>query len=362
MTQHKRLGTALVLSGAFIAPCVIAETTIGGYGELHYNNIDNGAGSEKTEFDFHRFVLEFGHDFNDHIRFFSELELEHALSKDGGSCDISDTNNNGIIDADEVSCPSDGPGEVELEQAYVEIDTSHQSSVKAGVFLIPVGILNETHEPTTFYGVERNPVEANIIPTTWWEAGAMYSAHMDNGVSYDLAFHSGLDAEDGNIRSGRQKVAKAKGDSLAYTARIKYTGTPGLELAGTVHVQSDLSQGAGGPAEGATLLEAHGIYSSGPFKFTALYAAWDVDFNTASDRESQTGSVIEVSYKATEKLGVFVRQNNWTNDDGVTDKAQTDVGMNYWPHEDVVFKIDYQAQNDDAGNFDGFNLGVGYQF
>jgi len=332
----------LTLATALVSPASFAETTIGGYGELHYNNLDNDAGMKKKEFDFHRFVLEFGHDFNDHIRFFSEVELEHAFIED--------------------SADGESHGEVELEQAYVEIDLSSNSYVRTGVFLIPVGILNETHEPPAFYGVERNPVEHDIIPATWWEAGAMYSAHMDNGISYDLAIHSGLSNPNGNIRSGRQKVAEAEGDSLAYTARIKYTGIAGLQLAATLQQQSDLSQGTGGPAEGATLIEAHGIYTTGPFSFTALYASWDVDFTTASAQESQDGSVLEASYKVSPKLGVFARQSNWTNDDGATDKSQVNAGFNYWPHEDVVFKFDYQTQNDDAGNFDGFNLGVGYQF
>lgn len=71
---------------------------------------------------------------------------------------------------------------------------------------------------------------------------------------------------------------------------------------------------------------------------------------------------MEASYKLNPNWGVFTRQNNWTTDDGITDKAQTDIGFNYWPHENVVFKADYQMQNDDAGDMDGFNLGVGYQF
>ena len=338
-----RLVTSLCLAAAVSSsPTAFAETTIGGYGELHYNNLDDGAGNEKKEFDFHRFVLEFGHEFNEHIRFFSEVELEHAL--------VADT------------ADGETPGEVELEQAYIEIDLNSHSYIRTGVFLIPVGILNETHEPPTFYGVERNPVEKNIIPATWWEAGVMYSLNTDSGVSYDLALHSGLSNPDGNIRSGRQKVAEAEGESLASTARIKYTGIAGVELAATVQLQQDLSQGTGGPAEGATLVEVHGIYSTGPFKFTALYASWDVDFSVADSRESQDGSILEASYKINEKLGVFVRQNDWTNDDGVTDKSQANFGFNYWPHEDVVFKVDYQSQNNDAGNFDGFNLGVGYQF
>lgn len=335
--------------------------SIGGYGELHYNNLSSDVkDDDKKEIDFHRFVLEFGYDFTDKIRFFSEVELEHALAKDGGSCKVSDANDDNIVNVDEVSCPSKGPGEVELEQAYVEIDLSDSSSVKAGVFLIPVGLLNETHEPPGFYGVERNPIEKNIIPTTWWEGGAMYSAYTESGISYDLAIHSGLNNADGKIRSGRQKVASAAGDNLAYTARVKYTGTPGLEVAGTVQYQTDMSQGTAADAVSATLLEAHAKYSTGALTLTALYATWDVDIDTSA--KTQDGSIVEASYKVNSNWGVFARQNNWSNDDGQTDAAQTDVGFNYWPHEDVVFKFDYQMQNDDAGDYDGFNLGVGYQF
>ena len=188
----------------------------------------------------------------------------------------------------------------------------------------------------------------------------MYSANMSNGVSYDLAIHSGLNSATGSVRDGRQKVAKAKADSLAYTARVKYTGMPGLEVAGTLQYQDDMSQGTTTDAVSATLIEAHAKYTAGPLAISALYATWDVDINTAA--ETQTGSIVEASYKLNSNWGVFTRQNNWTNDDGAKDKGQTDIGFNYWPHEDVVFKADYQMQNDDAGDMDGFNLGVGYRF
>ena len=191
--------TATAITATLASPAAFAETTIGGYGELHYNNLDKN-GTDEAKIDFHRFVLMFAHDFNDKIRFFSEFELEHALVKD--------------------TADGSNGGEVEIEQAYIEMDLDSNSAIKAGVFLIPVGFLNETHEPPTFYGVERNPVEKNIIPVTWWEAGAMYSAHTDAGISYDLAIHSGLNSATGSIRAGRQKVANANGDSLAYTGRI----------------------------------------------------------------------------------------------------------------------------------------------
>jgi hypothetical protein len=329
-----------------------SKTTIGGYGELHYNNLEDSNDTKKKEFDFHRFVLFFGHEFSDSIRLFSELELEHALTED----------------TDDGS----GPGEVELEQAYIEFDITENSQVKGGVFLLPVGILNETHEPPTFYGVERNPVEKNIIPATWWEAGAMASAQMSSGLSFDLALSSGLevDATDINIRDGRQKVAKANGNNLAITGRIKYTGISGLELAATAQVQNDITQDGTDDVESAELIETHAIWNTGPVTVKALYAKWDIDGSGASstDKDVQDGAYVEAAYKVNSKLGVFARHNIWDNGGaGDTEKTQSDLGLNYWPHEDVVIKFDIQTQDhgDAVAKKDekeGFNLGIGYQF
>ena len=315
-----------------------SRTKIGGYGELHYNNLD---GKDK-QLDLHRFVLFFGHEFNDRTRFFSELEVEHAIAGEGKV------------------------GEVEMEQAYIEMDINKNHSAKAGVFLMPVGIMNETHEPPVFYGVERNPLEKNIVPATWWEAGAGLSGRLGSGgFSYDAAITSGLNVDAGsvNIRKGRQKAGKAKAENLALTGRLKYTGMPGLELAGTVHVQDDITQKGGDGVEGAVLTEVHAILNKGKFGAIAQYAAWDIDIDTAAlkNKETQEGFLVEGSYKFTPKVGVFARHTAWNNTDG-KDKEQQNVGVNFWPHEDVVLKADIQQQNDEAGSADGFNLGVGYQF
>lgn len=316
------------------------KTTVGGYGELHYNNIE-----DDESIDFHRFVMFFGHEFTDSIRFFSELEVEHAFSGEGK------------------------PGEVELEQAYIEMDLSEDTTLKTGVFLVPVGITNETHEPPTFYGVERNPVEKNIIPATWWEAGAGFNTRFSDGLSADFAIHSGLNVPtDGSnsflIRSGRQKVAKASADSLAYTARVKYTAIPGLELAASYQFQTDVTQGELGSE--ANLFTAHGIYNRGNFGLRVLYATWDIDSAEAKavGRDVQEGYYIEPSYKINENYGLFARYNAWDNDAGDsvdTEKKQTNIGLNYWPHEDVVFKFDFENRSG-AQDGSGFNLGVGYQF
>lgn len=327
------------------------RTSIGGYGELHYN------GGNANEIDFHRFVLFFGHEFNERIRLVTELELEHALAGDGA------------------------PGEVELEQAYIEMDfLEKRLSTQAGVFLIPVGFLNETHEPPTFYGVERNPIETNIIPTTWWEGGLNTIARFGGGFSVNAAVHSGLDVPDTGanafrVRNGRQKVAQARFTDPAVTGRVKWTGVPGLELAATGQYQFDVTQTEDVDDVGATLFSAHAAYRHRGFGLRALYARWDLDGPgpDAIGRDVQYGWYVEPSYRFpisefVGDLGFFVRYAEWDNSAGddasPTGEAEWSFGFNWWPHPQVVFKLDYQIQDfeDDTGEDDRINLGVGYQF
>lgn len=320
------------------------NTQIGGYGELHYNNLDS-----KKEIDFHRFVLFFGHQFTDRLRFWSELELEHTVSGD------------------------DRNGDVQLEQAYIEYDLTANQHVKGGIFLLPVGILNQTHEPPTFYGVERNPVERNIIPTTWWAGGIELNGEIAPGWSYDLGIHEGLKTSAGRnyaVRDGRQKTSEANANDLASTGRIKWTGVAGVELAATVQYQSDVTQGEDPNASHAWLFETHAAIQRGPFGLRALYARWDLDGDGPKSvgADEQEGFYIEPSYKITPKWGVFARYNQWDNQagDGNSDseKKQANAGVNFWPHPDVVLKVDVQQQDNEgeSKNDNGWNLGVGYQF
>ena len=88
-------------------------------------------------------------------------------------------------------------------------------------FLIPLGFLNETHEPPTFYGVERNNIETRIIPTTWWEAGASLYGEVAPGWKYQAGVTSSLSAENFNsfatrgVRNGRRNVSNAPAKILA---------------------------------------------------------------------------------------------------------------------------------------------------
>lgn len=323
------------------------STQIGGYGELHYN-----AGN-KDQVDFHRFVAMISHQFNDDLRFFSEVELEHSLSGDGE------------------------PGEVELEQAFIEYDLSEQQQVRAGLFLVPIGMLNERHEPTTFFGVERNPVETNIIPTTWWEAGAGLSGELLEAFRYDLAFHSGLETptEEGNafkIRNGRQKVAEATAKDGAVTGRLVWNGVSGVALGAGAQYQADVAQSSLNEDIEAVLLSGHADIRKGALGLRALYAHWDLDGEAPATigRDVQDGWFVEPAYyfsAAPGEFGIFGRYNRYDNESGDSldsEYEQFDVGLNFWPHPDVVLKADMAFVNAPQGLSDDdiFNLGIGFTY
>ena len=320
----------------------------GGYGELHHNRLEDQIGTSDTDkMDFHRFVLFYNYEYSDKLRFVSELELEHSLAGDGK------------------------PGEVELEQAYVEYDLTDKSSATVGLFLIPIGLLNETHEPDTFYGVERNDVEKNIIPTTWWAGGVMARTELADGLTLKVAAHEPLEASSSfKIRDGRQKTANAIAEDYAYTANLKYTAIPGVTLGGTINYQADFAQQTGLAVEELTLIEGHADIRKGPFGLRMLYADIDVTGAgpEANGRDSQKGGYIEPSYRFADSFGVFARYATWDNEDGNSSDTtyhQTNVGFNYWIDPRVVLKFDYQDQNNGSAitkELDGVNVGFGYSF
>jgi outer membrane murein-binding lipoprotein Lpp len=351
-TQIEETDAKVEATGDYIETLAAADTgrsatSIGGYGELHYNQVSSDDG-DSEEIDFHRFVLFFGHEFTDRIRFFSEFELEHSLAGDGA------------------------PGEVELEQAYVEYGLNDNLAARTGLFLLPIGILNETHEPTTFYGVERNDVENIIVPTTWWEAGAGISGRYASGLSWDLSLHSGLamPTEGGSafrVRSGRQKVAEAVASDPAYTFRLKYTGVPGLELSASYQYQTDPSQVAGDGLDTGQLFTAHAIYSAGGFGLRGLYGAWKFDGFAVEEAgaDDQSGWFIEPSYRFNENWGVYARYQDIDAARSQDRFTQNEFGFNYWPTDGVVLKVDYRQRDftmPGLADFDALDLGFGYAF
>jgi hypothetical protein len=176
----------------------IAGTAVGGYGELTLNAPSNGT----AVVDLRRFVLFVGHNFTDRIRFYSEVEVEHAVSS------------------------ADDAGEVEIEQAYLDGLVGRRLNLRAGLLLMPVGIINVYHEPPTFNGVDRPEVDTLIIPSTWREPGLGIFGELATGLSYQLYFINGFNANgftaEAAVADGHQEAMLAAARDFGAVGRLSY--------------------------------------------------------------------------------------------------------------------------------------------
>ena len=352
--------------------------SVGGYGELLYQNFDDrrddGAASGRTdEIDLVRAVLYFGYKFDDRFLFNSEIEYEHATTGAG----------------------SEAKGEVSVEFAYLDFLARKEIGVRAGLLLLPVGFVNELHEPPVFLGARRPEVENRILPTTWRELGA--GVFGDIGpVSYRAYVVNGLDAAGFSastpIRGGRQKGSRARAEDFGVTGRLDFTGVPGL-LAGLSGYSGDSAQGrvsAGKPFDArVSIWDAHaewrfrGLQLRGLAAFGRIGDAAAVNVlrgatGTASVGERFQGSYVEGGFDVLSFRGgraslvPFVRYERLDTQkrvpagfarDRANDVRVWTVGANYRPIPQVVVKLDYQDfANEARTGVDQWNLGLGWLF
>jgi len=366
---------ALLASVATLRPGGAAaqeRTTVGGYGEVHYTN-RTGPDTPGTV-DLKRFVLYLAHTFNDQIAFRSELEVEDA----------------------KVEGAQPG-GEVALEQAYLDYRLSDALTVRSGLVLPPVGIINETHEPPTFNGVDRPGFDHDVIPTTWREIGVGAAGRVPGveGVSYRVYLVNGLrsagfSAAEG-IREGRQEGREASFANPSFTGRLEWA-RPGLKLGGSFWyggtADADPALGKGAFAAPLTLLSADARYDVGAFLFRAVAASiWVSDAEAINTRYAAAvgsriaGGYLEAAYNllhalapaSSQKLNAFVRHERYdtqaavpagTARDETLARRITTFGLSYKPTYNTAFKGDYQLLRNEAGTgeADVLSLGIGYQF
>lgn len=355
-----------------------SDTTIGGYGEASYNRYTHD--SSDNQADLKRFVLFLGHSFNDQLSFNSEIEWEHAVTS------------------------ADDQGETEIEQAYLNYQFKNGVNLKAGLFLMPFGFLNESHEPPVFYGVERNEVETRIIPSTWREGGIGVSGNTDIGIDWNVGVVTGFDIakfDDASapLRGSHQELQLAKARDLAYYATANYRGIPGLTVGGgvftgkTTQGNADFKQNGSGPdfsgIDGRlTLWDLHGRWQKHGWDVQALYARGRISeagkINTAFVANDPGftefvptafyGYLGQVAYKVWEKdnmtLSPFFRYERYNTQSNMpsgfaanpdnADRVMT-AGISFKPDPQVVLKADYQKFQQNSAK-DRINLGIGYMF
>ncbi|HEX4962576.1 MAG TPA: porin [Thermoanaerobaculia bacterium] len=349
----------------------------GGYGEVVYHHFDgklqDGSRSDATdEADLQRAVLYFGYKFNDRFLFNSELEIEHAVTA------------------------SDKDGETEVEFAYADYLWKPQANLRAGLLLMPVGLLNEYHEPTVFLGMNRNFVETAIIPTTWREIG--FGLYGEAGPwRYRTYVTNGLDASrfaaDG-LGEGSGEGSHAKAEDLAWVGRLDFTGVAGLLAGGSVFT-GDSGQGllddAGRRIGGrVTLYEGHLDWRWRGLQFRALGVRSRVGDAAAIDRalglegeegigKAQRGAYAEAGFDllslrpgSRQRLIPFVRYESYDTQSEVpagfernpaNDVRVLTFGFNYYPIDQLVLKTSIlRVRNEARTGQNEIQIGLGYVF
>jgi len=348
--------------------------SFGGYGEMLYQGFDSsrddGAASGKTdELDYLRAILYVGYKFNDRWLFNSEIEFEHASTSVDGSASV--------------------------EFAYLDYLWKEELNARAGILLVPMGFVNELHEPTTFLGAKRPDTERVIIPSTWRENGLGIFGDV-GGFSYRTYVLNGLKGSgfsSSGLRGGRQKGSKADAENLAWVGRLDYTGKPGF-LAGVSAYFGNSGQdlerpGGGSLGLGTTILEGHLEWRWKGLEARALYAHAELDdvaelnevrgfTGNSSVGEELDGYYLQLGYDVLANRGgnqsliPFVRYEavdtqakvpfSFTRNPARDTESLT-LGLSFKPIDQVVIKADYQDYDNGAGTgVDQFNVLLGYIF
>jgi hypothetical protein len=354
-----------------------SRVQIGGYAQIDYNQPVKDGQQSTGKLDVHRMVLLFGYRFNERANFVTEIEVEHVK-------------------------------EVYVEQAFLNYEILPWLDFRGGLMLVPMGIVNEYHEPPTFNGVERPNLDSKVVPTTWREIGAGVTGRIDNAsLKYQLYVMNGFNGFDGGgkfrgtdaFRKGRQKGAESFMSSPTLATKIDYYGISGLKLGFSTYngkSQSMLFNGldndddvakavADSSRVGISMIGFDARYVVGGFEARGQLNLANIkntdQYNdlTGKDLGSQLfGWFAEVGYnllhsgETEQKLVPFVRYEMYNTHaktdgnlaiNGAYDRTDVTVGAGWWLSSGAVLKADYQFFSNALDNSSGqFNMGIGIWF
>ncbi len=382
-TINKDKQTMFMLNSAENMLVSDSKLNIGGYGEAHYNQPLSKDTKDLGTLDLHRIVMFFGYNFSNKTSFVSEIEFEYAK-------------------------------EAWIEQAFIQHKLSKYINLRAGLMLVPMGIINEYHEPVTFNGVERPVIDNRIALSTWRELGAGIAGNIQPAhLRYQLYVMNGLSGYDGTkaifngngLREGRQKGSKAYIHSPSFTGKFEFYGVKSLNIGLSGYVgnsqsklfnklnndSANLIATADSSVTGIAMIGLDGRYKwkalelRGQFYYTSLSNTAEYNKFTAANGKnndlgsSMSGYYIEAGYnvlhtaKTTYALIPFVRYEFWNTHNSVDEftavnpayeNTMITTGLTCKVHSNVAFKADMQFTKSAAANKYSkvFNAGIGYMF
>lgn len=348
--------------------------SFGGYGEMLYENyagsLDSGArATTRDQFDMLRGILYTGYKYNDKVIFNSEIEYEHGSTGSGG--------------------------EVSVEFAYLDFLARPQLGVRTGLVLIPMGLVNELHEPTAYLGAKRSVTESAIMPSTWREMGAGVFGEVGN-VSwrgYVVNSLNGRNFSAGGVRGGRQKGAKALAEDLAITGRVDWQPVVGTTIGASFFSGNTGQRNLVSDSVVDARYTVYDVHADARFRGVILRGLWSrgslddaAELNTLNSLtanrsvgKTMGGWYAEAGYDLSSLLpfgeASFTPYARYEQVDTqrtvptgflrnpANDQTIFTYGLQFKPLPQTVFKVDYQNVDNEAGTgLDQWNLGIGYIF
>lgn len=369
LSEARRRALGLAPSAAATYRRSLEGVSLAGYGELLLENFasesESRAGNAPTtRFDILRAILYAGYRFSDRFVFNSEIEVEHG-------------------------------NEIFVEFAYVDFLMNEHVSLRGGLLLLPLGLINEFHEPNVFIGAKRTETEQRILPSTWRENGAGVLGTF-GPVNFRAYVVNGLNASgftSAGIRGGRQRGVQARAANLGFAARVDLTPLSGI-FGGVGFYNGGSGQDAivvGGERLDINnrIVEVHGQAQLRGFDVRALYARATIDEAgplstalklplTAPVAERMHGGYAQAGYNVLSQLATavsvmpFVRYEQVDTQNRVPAGFTRDLsrdgrfktfGLEIKPIPNVVLKTDYQwITNGAATGRNQFNINLGYAF
>ncbi|MEZ4290292.1 MAG: hypothetical protein R3E53_07030 [Myxococcota bacterium] len=339
--------------------------SIGGYGEVRLRSYFNQEDDDQDQMlDALRAVLYVGYKFNDNWVINSETEFEH------------------------------GGAEVATEFLTIDYLWRDEANLRAGLVLVPMGFVNEIHEPNFYFGAERPEIERTILPSTWREVGAGVFGRIADRVEYRAYVINGFDGRgftSSGLRGGRQGGSEALANDVAFVGRVDVDVLSGLEVGGSVYVgQSGQEQdfdadGAGpNPARSlpdaqTTVYELHLQYKRYGASLRGLWTEAFIDEagrlsrvlgkgTTSSVAQHMRGWYVEAAYdvmpllhrETRMSLEPYFRFEKYDTQEDVSDLTfardeSKDVdlyvaGIQFKPIPQIVFKVDYRHFDPEDGH------------
>ena len=343
--------------------------SLAGYGEMLLENFNSeneagAGGAPTTRLDLLRAVLYTGYRFNEKFLFNSELEVEHG-------------------------------NEIFVEFAYVDYLINDNLSLRGGLLLLPIGLVNEFHEPNVFFGAKRPETEQRIIPSTWREngAGLIGSFGLVNVRAYVTNGLNAAGFTSAGLRGGRQRGIQARAANMAFSGRVDVTPVPGVSAGGAVYTggsgQEQVVLNGEQLDVGTTVAEVHGQVQLRGLEVRGLFAQASVDEAgaaslalrlpiTAPIAETMQGGYLQVGYNVLSQISTSIALTPYVRYEQVDTQHRvppgfvrdlsrdgdfTTLGIEVKPIRNVVLKADYQWITNAANTGrNQVNVNLGYSF